>query len=352
MPTSRLTLLAFARSSLLSHSLPMRCTTRCIALKRSGEHACVATHLCAVTCTQHGSLEYALPRTCTERWCVCVARPQLIASILAVLLSSALVCPFEVRGTDGASLWRFACGGVFAACMVRACCWHGVGMLLAWRGHAVGMARAWRGLEALAARHVPLSLAALHSFHALCAAATGSEGCYRRSLCLRCADRNRRWAANPAFATAVLSRARPVFSKVQVLRIRAVEELAATPPPSTTTTAPTRATAEAGVAVVATGARAPWRRARRASEEEPPPQQQQGLQHMPSEYSLARGFVKLYREGGLELLYSSFGPLLLRELPFTITKFVVFDYTSSAITAAAPALQVSHPKAKCQLCGA
>ena len=39
------------------------------------------------------------------------------------------------------------------------------------------------------------------------------------------------------------------------------------------------------------------------------------------------------------MLYALLPPLLLRELPFTVAKFLVFDAASQAITAAAPASQ-------------
>ncbi len=51
------------------------------------------------------------------------------------------------------------------------------------------------------------------------------------------------------------------------------------------------------------------------------------------------GLTALYAEGGIGLLYSALLPMLLRELPFTLTKFLVFDATTDLISAALPALQ-------------
>jgi len=47
----------------------------------------------------------------------------------------------------------------------------------------------------------------------------------------------------------------------------------------------------------------------------------------------------LYDEGGVSLLYSALLPMLLRELPFTLAKFFVFDATTDAISSSLPALQ-------------
>ena len=56
-------------------------------------------------------------------------------------------------------------------------------------------------------------------------------------------------------------------------------------------------------------------------------------------YKLPGGLLTLWAEGGLGVLYAPLLPLLLRELPFTVAKFLVFDAASQAITAAAPASQ-------------
>ena len=56
-------------------------------------------------------------------------------------------------------------------------------------------------------------------------------------------------------------------------------------------------------------------------------------------YSALNGVGTLYAEGGLDLLYSALPPLLLRELPFTVTKFLVYDASTQAIAAAIPSLQ-------------
>ena len=58
-------------------------------------------------------------------------------------------------------------------------------------------------------------------------------------------------------------------------------------------------------------------------------------------WTLTRGLRELWAEGGLALLYSSLLPLLLRELPFTVTKFIVFDAATQAIIAAVPSAQES-----------
>jgi len=47
----------------------------------------------------------------------------------------------------------------------------------------------------------------------------------------------------------------------------------------------------------------------------------------------------LYAEGGVGLLYSALLPMLLRELPFTLAKFFVFDATTDVISSSLPALQ-------------
>lgn len=56
------------------------------------------------------------------------------------------------------------------------------------------------------------------------------------------------------------------------------------------------------------------------------------------EWNLVNGLSRLYKEGGFPLLYSSLGGLLFRELPFTITKFVVFDGAVMAISTLLPSL--------------
>jgi solute carrier family 25 phosphate transporter 3 len=56
-------------------------------------------------------------------------------------------------------------------------------------------------------------------------------------------------------------------------------------------------------------------------------------------YSALNGVGTLYAEGGLPLLYSALQPLLLRELPFTVTKFLVYDASTQAIAAAIPSIQ-------------
>jgi len=60
--------------------------------------------------------------------------------------------------------------------------------------------------------------------------------------------------------------------------------------------------------------------------------------HPRGEWGLVNGLFTLYAEGGFGLLYSSLGGLLFRELPFTITKFVVFDAAVSAISSLLPSL--------------
>ena len=47
----------------------------------------------------------------------------------------------------------------------------------------------------------------------------------------------------------------------------------------------------------------------------------------------------LYDEGGVGTLYSGLTPLLLRELPFSITKFLVYDAATQAIAAVFPLAQ-------------
>ena len=54
---------------------------------------------------------------------------------------------------------------------------------------------------------------------------------------------------------------------------------------------------------------------------------------------VAAGLTALYAEGGLGLLYSALVPMLLRELPFTLCKFLVFDATTDLISSSLPALQ-------------
>ncbi len=56
------------------------------------------------------------------------------------------------------------------------------------------------------------------------------------------------------------------------------------------------------------------------------------------EWNLATGLVQLAGEGGLAKLYSALGPLIIRELPFTVAKFFVFDATTSAIESVLPSL--------------
>ena len=58
-----------------------------------------------------------------------------------------------------------------------------------------------------------------------------------------------------------------------------------------------------------------------------------------SAYNMVNGLGTLYAEGGLGTLYSALTPLLLRELPFSITKFLVYDSSTQAIAAAFPVAQ-------------
>ena len=63
----------------------------------------------------------------------------------------------------------------------------------------------------------------------------------------------------------------------------------------------------------------------------------------PSDYTVLTGLATLYSEGGVGLLYSALGPLVLRELPFTITKFLVYDATTQAVSAAFPSVVEISP---------
>ena len=58
-----------------------------------------------------------------------------------------------------------------------------------------------------------------------------------------------------------------------------------------------------------------------------------------SAYNAVNGLVTLYAEGGFATLYSALTPLLLRELPFSITKYLVYDTSTQAIAAAFPLSQ-------------
>ena len=58
-----------------------------------------------------------------------------------------------------------------------------------------------------------------------------------------------------------------------------------------------------------------------------------------SAYNIMNGLGTLYAEGGIRTLYSALTPLLLRELPFSITKFLVYDAATQAIAAAFPLAQ-------------
>jgi hypothetical protein len=58
-----------------------------------------------------------------------------------------------------------------------------------------------------------------------------------------------------------------------------------------------------------------------------------------SAYNMVNGLGTLYAEGGVGTLYSALTPLLLRELPFSITKFLVYDSATQAIAAAFPLAQ-------------
>ena len=58
-----------------------------------------------------------------------------------------------------------------------------------------------------------------------------------------------------------------------------------------------------------------------------------------SAYNLVNGLGTLYAEGGIGTLYSALTPLLLRELPFSITKFLVYDSVTQAIAAFFPLAQ-------------
>ena len=58
-----------------------------------------------------------------------------------------------------------------------------------------------------------------------------------------------------------------------------------------------------------------------------------------SAYNVVNGLGTLYAEGGIGTLYSALTPLLLRELPFSITKYLVYDTATQAIAAAFPLSQ-------------
>ena len=58
-----------------------------------------------------------------------------------------------------------------------------------------------------------------------------------------------------------------------------------------------------------------------------------------SAYNIVNGLGTLYAEGGVPTLYSALTPLLLRELPFSITKYLVYDTATQAIAAAFPLSQ-------------
>lgn len=58
-----------------------------------------------------------------------------------------------------------------------------------------------------------------------------------------------------------------------------------------------------------------------------------------SAYNIVNGIGTLYAEGGIVTLYSALTPLLLRELPFSITKYLVYDTATQAIAAALPLSQ-------------
>ena len=58
-----------------------------------------------------------------------------------------------------------------------------------------------------------------------------------------------------------------------------------------------------------------------------------------SAYNVINGLGTLYDEGGVGTLYSGLTPLLLRELPFSITKFLVYDAATQAIAAVFPLAQ-------------
>ena len=58
-----------------------------------------------------------------------------------------------------------------------------------------------------------------------------------------------------------------------------------------------------------------------------------------SAYNVVNGLGTLYAEGGVGTLYSALTPLLLRELPFSITKYLVYDAATSSIAEAFPLAQ-------------
>ena len=58
-----------------------------------------------------------------------------------------------------------------------------------------------------------------------------------------------------------------------------------------------------------------------------------------SAYNIVNGIGTLYAEGGIVTLYSALTPLLLRELPFSITKYLVYDTATQAIATALPLSQ-------------
>ena len=58
-----------------------------------------------------------------------------------------------------------------------------------------------------------------------------------------------------------------------------------------------------------------------------------------SAYNVVNGLGTLYAEGGVGTLYSGLAPLLLRELPFSITKYLVYDGATQTIASAFPLAQ-------------
>lgn len=46
---------------------------------------------------------------------------------------------------------------------------------------------------------------------------------------------------------------------------------------------------------------------------------------------LIGGFGKIYRQEGIGAFYSGFGPILLKQVPYTMAKFVVYEKASEAI---------------------
>ena len=138
----------------------------------------------------------------------------------------------------------------------------------------------------------------------------------------------------------------------EVLRIRAIEAASAEMAPIADTrgagsdaAAPTPVGAPVGAHAAANAGDGRGSSTASAPSSPPPPQPLASAPSSPpqplpaSAYTLANGLGTLYAEGGVGTLYSALTPLLLRELPFTITKFLVYDSATQAIAAAFPLAQ-------------